>query len=155
MIIYELTCSEGHRFEGWFASAEDFSRQSEAELVRCPVCDDIDVARVPSARVHVGKGDAGGAPIRRREPAPAPAAESAPDELMAGLPPELVRKLRAVVRDTENVGRRFPEEARKIHYAEVPPRPIRGQASAEEAAELREEGIEFASLPAFLTRDPH
>ena len=58
MIIYELTCSEGHRFEGWFASAEDFARQSDSELVRCPVCDDAEVARVPSARVHVGKGEA-------------------------------------------------------------------------------------------------
>lgn len=155
MIIYELTCSEGHRFEGWFASAEDFARQSDSDLVRCPVCDDAEVARVPSARVHVGKGEAAVAPIRRREPAPPPAEETTPSELMAGLPPELVRKLRAAVRDTENVGHRFPEEARKIHYAEVPPRPIRGQASAEEAAEMRDEGIEFASLPAFLTRDSH
>jgi hypothetical protein len=155
MIIYELSCSEGHRFEGWFASAEDFTRQSESELVRCPVCDDAEVARVPSARIHVGRSEADVAPIRRREPANPPVADTAANDLMAGLPPELVRKLRAAVRDTENVGRRFPEEARKIHYAEVPPRPIRGQASAEEAAEMREEGIEFAALPGFLTRDTH
>ena len=65
------------------------------------------------------------------------------------------RKLREIVRNTENVGRRFPEEARKIHYEEVPPRPIRGQASKDDADALREEGIEFASLPPFLTRDTH
>ena len=65
------------------------------------------------------------------------------------------RKLREIVRNTENVGPRFPEEARKIHYEEVPPRPIRGQASKDDADALREEGIDFASLPPFLTRDHH
>ena len=65
------------------------------------------------------------------------------------------KKLREIVRNTENVGRRFPEEARKIHYEEVPPRPIRGQASKDDADALREEGIDFAPLPPFLTRDHH
>ena len=59
------------------------------------------------------------------------------------------------MRNTENVGHRFPEEARKIHYEEVPPRSIRGQASKDDADALREEGIDFASLPPFLTRDQH
>ena len=70
-------------------------------------------------------------------------------------PGDLIRKLREIVRNTENVGHRFPEEARKIHYEEVPPRSIRGQASKDDADALREEGIDFASLPPFLTRDPH
>ena len=72
-----------------------------------------------------------------------------------GLPDELVRKLREIVRNTENVGHRFPEEARKIHYEEVPGRPIRGHASKEEADSLREEGIDFTPLPPILTRDHH
>jgi hypothetical protein len=72
-----------------------------------------------------------------------------------GLPAEAVAKLREIVRNTENVGRRFPEEARKIHYRETPPRAIRGQASRDEAQALTEEGIEFASLPPFLTNDTH
>jgi hypothetical protein len=72
-----------------------------------------------------------------------------------GPPDDLVRKLREIVRNTENVGQRFPEEARKIHYEEVPPRAIRGQASKDDAEALREEGIDFASLPPFLTRDQH
>ena len=85
----------------------------------------------------------------------APRSPNAPSDSVAGLPAELIRKLREVVRKTENVGRRFPEEARKIHYDEVPARAIRGQASKDEAEALREEGIEFASLPPFLTRDQH
>jgi hypothetical protein len=86
--------------------------------------------------------------------APRPA-EDVPSDSTAGFPDELIRKLREVVRNTENVGHRFPEEARKIHYEEVPARPIRGQASKEEADSLREEGIDFASLPPFLTHDQH
>ena len=149
MIIFDLTCTHGHRFEGWFASADDFERQSKAVLVRCPVCDDSSVVRVPSAKVHVG---------RATEDAPRaadPAEQETATEAAAGLPEDLVKKLREIVRNTENVGRRFPEEARKIHYEEVPPRPIRGQASKDDADALREEGIDFASLPPFLTRDHH
>jgi hypothetical protein len=143
MIVFDLTCAQGHRFEGWFASADDFERQAKAVLVRCPVCDDPSVARLPSAKVHVG---------RATNDVPRAAEES---DAVAGFPDELVRKLREVVRNAENVGRRFPEEARRIHYEEVPARPIRGQASKDEADALREEGIEFTPLPPFLTRDPH
>jgi hypothetical protein len=146
MIVFDLTCAHGHRFEGWFASADDFDRQSQAVLVRCPVCDDANVVRVPSAKVHVGSATVD---------TPQPAEPETPSETVAGFPDELIRKLREVVRNTENVGRRFPEEARRIHYEEVPARPIRGQASKDEADALRDEGIDFASLPPFLTRDTH
>ena len=149
MIIFELACTQGHQFEGWFASADDFARQAERALVRCPVCDDEHVAIVPSAKVRVAKHGAAVA---------APAADAAPpaaEDAVAGLPPELVRKLREAIKATEDVGRRFPDEARKIHYDEVPARAIRGQASPEEAEALRDEGIDFALLPPFLTRDPH
>lgn len=145
MIVFDLCCTSGHRFEGWFASAEDFERQAGAVMVRCPVCDDPGVARVPSAKVHVGK-----ATIDTPRAAEEPDAEKA-----VGLPDELVRKLREVVRNTENVGPRFPEEARRIHYEEAPARAIRGQASKDEAEALRDEGIDFATLPPFLTQDRH
>jgi len=128
MIVFDLTCGHGHRFEGWFASADDFERQSKAVMVRCPVCDDASVDQ---------------------------AIETESESTIAGIPDDLVRKLREIVRNTENVGQRFPEEARKIHYEEVPSRPIRGQASKDEADALREEGIEFTPLPPFLTRDQH
>lgn len=149
MIIYELVCGGGHRFEGWFASAEDFARQSDDEMVRCPVCDIAEVTRIPSARVRVGS-DAEAAPTQANVPALTP-----PTDSIAGLPPGMLGKLREIIRNTENVGRRFPDEARKIHYKEVPPRAIRGQASREETAELEEEGIDVSPLPDFLTRDPH
>jgi len=153
MIVYELVCVHGHRFEGWFASAEEFARQQSVALVTCPVCDDAHVERVPSARVAVPRGAA-----RDNEPVEAPGDHdggNSNDNAIAGLPAEVITKLREIVHSTENVGPRFPEEARKIHYEEIPARPIRGQASREEADKLREEGIEFASLPPFLTRDPH
>lgn len=154
MIIYDLSCAEGHRFEGWFASADDFARQAAAELVRCPLCNDAKIVIVPSARVAPDRSarDRGQAEREVATTSP-PKPESA--AVTARLPPELLRKLREIVLATENVGGRFPEEARKIHYDEAPARPIRGQASASEAEALRDEGIEFAALPAFLTRESH
>ena len=152
MIIFELSCTHGHRFEGWFASGEEFARQQERSLVTCPLCDDAHIERLPSARVSVPKGAA------RDNAPPAEATEErspADNSAAAGLPAEAITKLRELVRNTENVGRRFPEEARKIHYRETPPRAIRGQASRDEAKALTDEGIEFASLPPFLSGDTH
>ena len=151
MIIFELSCAHGHRFEGWFASGEEFTRQQQRALITCPICDDAHIERLPSARVSVAKGAA------RDNAPPAEATEErdTSDNAALGLPAEAIAKLREVVRNTENVGRRFPEEARKIHYQEVPPRAIRGQASRDEAKALNDEGIEFASLPSFLTGDTH
>ena len=148
MIVYDLACSRGHRFEGWFASGDDYARQRERELVRCPVCDVASVDRLPSARVNASKS----APPAQATSKPAP---TAPGQAVAGLPAELIAKLREIVQNTENVGRRFPEEARKIHYEEAPARAIRGQASPEEAEALRDEGIDFASLPPILTDPSH
>jgi len=145
MIIFDLLCAHGHAFEGWFASGAEFDRQKDARLVTCPVCDGSDVERRPSARVRVTKAaDAA--------PTPVPAARG---DAIAGISPELLAKLREVVRNTEDVGERFPEEARKIHYDEAPPRSIRGQASREEAEALADEGIEFSPLPPLLTRESH
>jgi hypothetical protein len=151
MIIFELACAHGHRFEGWFASGEEFARQQERSLVACPICDDAHIERLPSARVSVAKGAA------RDNAPPAEAAEepATSSAAAAGLPGEVIAKLREIVRSTENVGRRFPEEARKIHYREAPARAIRGQASRDEAQALTDEGIEFSSLPSFLTNDTH
>ena len=140
MIVFDLRCAQGHGFEGWFDSGEAFERQLASELVRCPVCDVAAVARVPSARVSVPKGATA-----------APAAT----ESVAGLSPELLKQLRAAVRGTEDVGRRFPEEARKIHFEEVPHRPIRGVATADEAKALADDGVDFAPIPPILSREEH
>lgn len=152
MIIFDLACTRGHRFEGWFASSEAFDGQQAGGQVRCPVCDDAGVSRLPSAHVAVAKGGkaAIAAPAGSPPPLPAPTQDAT-----AGMPAEVVAKLREIVRGTENVGPRFPEEARRIHYNEAPARAIRGQASPEEADSLREEGIDFAPLPPFLTEDRH
>jgi hypothetical protein len=147
MIVFDLLCANGHAFEGWFASGAEFDRQKAAQLVSCPACDGIDIARRPSAKVRVAK-----AQVALPATSSAPAA---PHDAIAGISPELLAKLREAVRNTEDVGERFPEEARKIHYDEAPPRSIRGQASREEAEALAEEGIDFAQLPPFLTRDSH
>jgi hypothetical protein len=140
VIVFDLQCAQGHGFEGWFDSGDAFERQLASDLVRCPVCDIASVTRVPSARVSVSKGEA--------------AAPSAA-EVVAGLPPDVLKKLREAVRGTEDVGRRFPEEARKIHYEEVPQRAIRGTATADEAKELADEGVDFAPIPPILSRDEH
>jgi hypothetical protein len=152
VIIFDLACAHGHRFEGWFASAEEFDRQKGSALVACPVCDDVGIERVPSAQVRVPK-----AAGRESAPPSQPAdAESAPShDAVAALAPDVIAKLREIVRSTENVGRRFPEEARKIHYNEAPARSIRGQASRDEAQELSDEGIDFTQLPPFLSSDSH
>ena len=149
MIIFDLTCAHGHSFEGWFASGAEFTRQKDADLVHCPVCDTADVQRRPSAQVRVRKA------TPPAKPRTAPTAAAPAQQAVAGLPAELVARLREVVRNTEDVGERFPEEARKIHYEETPARAIRGQASAEEVEALNEEGIEFSALPPFLTRESH
>ena len=145
MIIFDLLCAHGHAFEGWFASGAEFDRQKEARLVTCPVCDGSDVERRPSAKARVAK-------VSDAAPTPVPTARG---DAIAGIPAEVLAKLREVVRNTEDVGERFPEEARRIHYDEAPARSIRGQASREEAEALAEEGIEFSPLPPLLTRETH
>ena len=147
MIVYDLVCGRQHRFEGWFGSAEDFARQRDDALIRCPLCDDAAIERRPSANIQVGRASAPPAPE-----APKPAGEGQ-EIAVTGGEAELLQRLRRLVAETENVGRAFPEEARKIHYEEAPKRGIRGQATHEEADALREEGIEFMSLPSLFTRN--
>jgi hypothetical protein len=144
MIIYDLVCSRAHRFEGWFASAGDFALQHEATLIRCPVCDDAVIERRLSANVQTA-----------RPPAEQPPAEVESKEPLnvAGGEAEALKLVRRLIANSDDVGAAFAEEARKIHYEEVPKRSIRGQATREEADELRDEGIDFMSLPNILTRN--
>ena len=139
MIVYDLICAHQHRFEGWFESAGEYARQREGSVIRCPICDDAAIERRPTANIRVARGAAPGA--AREEVA------------VAGGDGEALKLVRRLIAQTENVGRAFPEEARKIHYDEAPKRCIRGQATVEEAEELRDEGIDFLSLPSALTRD--
>jgi hypothetical protein len=148
MIVYDLACDAGHRFEAWFASAEDFERQSGTPLLTCPSCGSGAVRRVPSA-VRTAK--------HGRDEGPPPTPADHDHGHVAAFPErqnvmQALRKLRA---QAENVGPRFPEEARRIHYGETARRTIRGQASPEETEALREEGIEVLSLPMLPPDDVH
>jgi hypothetical protein len=144
MIVYDLVCSRAHRFEGWFASAGDFALQHEATLIRCPVCDDAVIERRLSANVQTAR------PTAAQPPAEA---ESKEPLNVAGGEAEALKLVRRLIANSDDVGAAFAEEARKIHYEEVPKRSIRGQATREEADELRDEGIDFMSLPNILTRN--
>jgi hypothetical protein len=130
MKVLDLQCPHGHRFEGWFASADDFESQQSRKLVECPICGANEVSRLPSApRLNLsGATEA-----------------KVPDG--AGMQARVMRALREVLEKTENVGDRFAEEARRIHYNEAPARNIRGVTTPEDARALVEEGIEVMPLP--------
>ena len=145
MIVYDLECETGHRFEGWFSSAGDFEKQRDGQLLTCPACGNATVKRLPSAAyVNTGAVE----PVAKPQP-PAP---NIPQQY-ANLDPEIMAKVvEHIIQNTENVGDKFPEEARKIYYHEAPERHIRGTASRKEAEALRDEGIEVVALPSLL---PH
>jgi hypothetical protein len=135
MKVLNLRCSNGHGFEGWFASEEEFMAQNGCGLIECPLCSDRIVSRMPSApRLNLSA---------QRPPAHArPAADTAPD-----LQTQWVDAVRRMLEHTDDVGQRFPEEARRIHYGEIESRAIRGQATPDERRALQDEGIEVVSLP--------
>ncbi len=138
MIVFNLGCENSHRFEGWFASSEDFERQVGGKLVTCPMCGNGNISRLPHAP-HVNTG-------HRERPARATASATAQQYANVGV--ELLAKLvEHIVENTEDVGAAFPEEARKIHYREAPERRIRGTASRDEVEALKEEGVEIVALP--------
>lgn len=135
MKVFDLRCRHGHAFEGWFASDADFQGQLERGLVACPVCDDRAVAKLPSApRLNLSGAS---------EPAPAAETVARPADMQAAW----LLAVRQLMERTEDVGARFAEEARRIHYGESPNRGIRGQASTEEREALLDEGIETVAIP--------
>jgi len=140
MKVLNLRCGNDHRFEGWFASDDDFVSQGERGLMACPVCSDQTITRLPTApRVNLlGRGD------DTRAGASVDAVLPAQPEKQQG---QWLRAVREMLANTEDVGERFVEEARRIHYGEAEQRGIRGQASREDAESLRDEGIEVMSLP--------
>ena len=136
MKVLNLRCSGDHRFEGWFSSDDDFVTQGERGLLACPVCNDNAVTRLPSApRLNVSR------------PKPQGLSEEADaSRALSAAQARWLRAARELMNKTEDVGDRFPEEARRIHYGESRERGIRGRASPEEATALREEGIEVMAL---------
>ena len=147
MKVLNLCCADQHRFEGWFASEADFQSQMERSLLACPVCDDKVIARLPSAP-RLGKSRSAEAAAPNVEPTEAaPATEPRPDALSpTAVQARWLQAMRQMVNATEDVGDRFPEEARRIHYGEAEERGIRGRASKAEAEALRDEGIEVTTV---------
>lgn len=142
MIVFDLRCEQGHAFEGWFGSAKEFASQRRRGLLSCPECGAIRVERALSApRLNMGAQE----PKAPAEPRPTPEMEGKDPFAIAQM--LYSRMLDEIFAKSEDVGTRFPEEARKIFYEQGPRRPIRGQASAEEHQELLEEGIPVARLP--------
>ncbi|WP_353234528.1 DUF1178 family protein [Diaphorobacter ruginosibacter] len=153
MKVLDLLCSADHRFEGWFASEDDFQDQLERGLVQCPMCGSASVRKGLSAPRLNLKSSTASETAPRGEAASAAHADSgqrgtvaaqvaAPSQLPAELQEAWLRVARHVIANTENVGDRFASEARRMHYGDAPERGIRGQATAQETAELMEEGIE-------------
>jgi hypothetical protein len=140
MKVLNLRCANGHGFEGWFRSDEDYQDQNGRALIECPLCGDRIIARLPTAP-RLNLSSARGDPVVAAGPAAAPATGDGTEASATWL-----AAVRDLLAQTEDVGSRFPEEARRIHYGETPQRAIRGQASESEREALREEGIATVTL---------
>ncbi len=152
MIRYTLRCQRNHTFESWFQSSSAYEQQQKRKLVNCPACGSDKVEKAIMAPQIVSKKARG-----RAEPAPVPEQSSVeapatnPTPLMMAQERELRVKLKElrdhVIKNADNVGERFPSEARKMHYGDIEHRPIYGEASPDEARALIEEGVEVSPLP--------
>ena len=155
MKVFNLQCSARHAFEGWFASEADHADQMARGLLACQICGDHDVQKLPSApRLNLGAGEpARAADTATRGGGAVVAGEASPGDAQdatrhrQALQSAYLQFARRVMEQTEDVGTRFADEARRIHYGEAAERGIRGQASAEETEALLEEGVPVLPLP--------
>lgn len=157
MKVLDLQCRHGHVFEGWFASEDDFQGQRERGLVQCPMCaDDHIEKRLSAPRLNLGAREPSGNSATQASPSAGQVVPSSPAGTTAAfdagvLPPALqaawLHLARKIVANTEDVGSRFAQEARRMHHGEVEERAIRGQATPDEAVQLIEEGIAVMPLP--------
>ncbi|HDZ90282.1 MAG: DUF1178 family protein [Deltaproteobacteria bacterium] len=136
MIVFDLECSQGHIFEGWFDSNESFDKQNAQDLVRCPFCDDANVRKVMSPVA-----------VKKSQSVPVPGEETIDYQRLAKEVVEYVKN------NSEDVGTRFAAEALKIHYGAAERRSIRGSATADEEKTLKEEGVEFVKIPFPISED--
>ena len=134
MILYDLNCAKGHAFEAWFKDSKTYDRQAKGGKVACPVCGDTDVSKALMAPNITTRAEKAEAAERYTK--------EAADTLKA------MNEFRDFVeQNCENVGKRFPEEARKIHYGDAEPKGIYGEATVEEVKALKEEGVPCAPIP--------
>jgi hypothetical protein len=149
MIRYTLRCDRGHAFESWFQSSTAYETQEKRKLVNCPDCGSAKVERaIMAPQIASKKGRDSAEPVPAAS-AEAPAPTSTP--LLMAQERELRAKLKElrdhIVKSADNVGERFPNEARKMHYGDIEHRPIYGEASPDEARALIDEGVEVSPLP--------
>ena len=142
--VFDLECEHHHIFEGWFGSHEDYDAQQARGLVTCPVCGSAHITkRLSAPRLNVSH-------LHAPATAPAVPAGASDAEKMAAVQAIVMKQVRALLRNTENVGPRFAEEARRIHEGDADDRPIRGTATPEERESLAEDGIDVMAVPDFL-----
>ena len=150
MIKYALACDKGHTFESWFADSSAYDKQAKRGLVTCPVCNSAKVEKAIMAPRLSGARKRGAAKEIEAVPATTQA-PAAPVAMMSPMEQELRAKLKElrehIVKNSDNVGEKFPEEARKMHYGETEHRSIYGVASFDDAKELAEEGIDVHPIP--------
>jgi hypothetical protein len=153
MIRYALVCERKHAFDIWFTSSADYERQRKRKLVTCPLCDShkVDKAIMAPAIARGGRKRSAAADVAQPAPDTAVPASPEPVAMISPQEQEIRTKLKELreqlTRNADNVGNKFPEEARKMHYGETPHRSIYGEASPQEAKALHDEGIEFHPLP--------
>ena len=157
MIRYALICDHKHSFEIWFNNSADYDKQSKRGLVTCPACGSkkVEKAIMAPSIARSGKSKASSSQAAAEvtnDPSPLPAAETpAPVAMLSPQEREFRAKLKELrdhlTKNADNVGKKFPEEARKMHYGEIEHRSIYGEASPQDAKDLHEEGIEFHPLP--------
>jgi hypothetical protein len=151
MIRYALSCERGHTFESWFADSAAYDKQAKRKLISCPLCGSSKVEKAIMAPRLAASSKKRPAQIETPVPAAAPAAEKAPVAMISPQEQEFRAKLKELrehlTKNADDVGPKFPEEARKMHYGEIEHRSIYGVASSDEAKDLAEEGIEFHPLP--------
>ncbi|MBV2181939.1 MAG: DUF1178 family protein [Castellaniella sp.] len=162
--VFDLACEHDHVFEGWFASQESYDDQRSRGLVRCPICQSDQITRRVSAPhlnvSHLRRESPRAEPQSQSDRAPSGqvaegrAAVAAPSsDQLARLQAEVLRQIRRIVRQSDDVGAQFVDEARRMHSGEIEERPIRGTASAQECRELAEEGISIMPIPEILDDD--
>ena len=151
MIRYNLRCERGHAFESWFQSSSAYESQEKRKLVSCPSCGSVKVERgIMAPRIVSKKGRENSAPVAAEVAGTEVAATESTPLLMAQ-EVELRAKIKElrdhITKNADNVGERFPNEARKMHYGDIEHRPIYGEASPDEARALIDEGVEVSALP--------
>ncbi len=149
MIVFDLSCANGHRFEGWFGSSDDFTSQRERGMLCCPQCGSAEVVKAPMAPAVGKKGSQRGTKVQQQgAERPGKALSNAP------MPPEVAKALEQLaqaqaqaLKDSKWVGKDFANQSRAMHYGERDHAPIHGEASAQEAKDLMDEGVPVAPLP--------